>query len=199
MGVFLVLKFKNNKSKFILYTLFLVSCVVYGYSNFLTASQYNENKYRQIPENTAKIDIDDLKVISHSNFNSLLSEKNKTKLVLIYASWCRFCRDEIYSISEVILKYKNNKSFLPILISLDKNKQSLLDLLNKNQVSFIPYLADDSLRDTVYFLLGNYKIRYNGTIPVLALIDKNNIVYQGERYRRDKVALENLIKLTIKE
>ncbi|CAK8163474.1 hypothetical protein CAXC1_60012 [Candidatus Xenohaliotis californiensis] len=198
MGVFPVLRYnKTVRIKPIIYILFVLFCCLYAYSNYL--SKNFNIKFKSTKTEIINLEQNDLITISQNKFKSLLSEKNKTKLVLIYAAWCRFCRDEIAILSNILPNY-HDKNLSVVLISLDNDKKTLLNLLNKYNIGNLtkPYLADSTLKEVIYFLLGNYKIKYSGTIPVLAVIDTDGNVYQGQRYKNPDT-LNKLLQLTLNQ
>jgi peroxiredoxin len=100
---------------------------------------------------------------------SLNSLKGKYVLVDFWASWCRPCRMENPNVVAAFRKFKN-KSFTVLGVSLDKEKESWIQAIQEDQLTW-QHVSDlkfwDSMVVPLYGIEG---------IPFNVLIDPNGIV-----------------------
>lgn len=94
--------------------------------------------------------------------------KDKTTLIVFFATWCKPCLEELPHIQKQIWeKYKNNSNFKLIVIGRGHDNEELKVFMKEKGFNF-PFAGD---KDKSIF--GKFAIQY---IPRSYLIDKNGIV-----------------------
>lgn len=98
---------------------------------------------------------------------SLSQLKGKVVVLNFWATWCPPCREEMPSMEALYQKYKENKEFVMLLVSIDENIDTVREFMKKNNYSMPVYHDPDKDAGSAYGITG---------VPETFLIDKNGIV-----------------------
>lgn len=113
-----------------------------------------------------------IRLISPVDLRQKLSTSDKPTLLVIYTSWCPYCRKIM---PQLVGYHKNNQleNFQTLYISIDSESDKFIDYMAQSgyHQSFRPYLyhAPDprSIRD----ITNAYHMNFNGGIPYGVVID----------------------------
>ncbi|MFH1353455.1 MAG: TlpA disulfide reductase family protein [bacterium] len=111
-----------------------------------------------------KFDLKFTDIISRKNI-SFSSNKDKIIIIDFWATWCGPCVRELPKIKNLYKKYKN-KNVLFIGISLDKDKNKVIDFCKKNQIEWPQYYAGEGWNS---YLVKKWSI---SGIPTLFALNK---------------------------
>ncbi|QXK92243.1 thioredoxin family protein [Neoehrlichia mikurensis] len=104
-----------------------------------------------------------LKLMSHIN--------SDITLLTLYTSWCRSCIQKIPEINKFL---ENNKKIIPVMISLDENKNKLISFLQEQKkINFIPYNITPIYIKKLLYALMSKGIYFDGKIPYIAILSSN--------------------------
>lgn len=100
--------------------------------------------------------------------------KGKRAAVVIYASWCPYCRKVMPQIAKTAKAHPGQV----IAISVDKDADTLKRYLDKNfgQIAFLPIVWDQS--DILAKGLSRFGIKPGRGIPFTALLDEYGFVHK---------------------
>jgi thiol-disulfide isomerase/thioredoxin len=121
--------------------------------------------------------------VTPSEISQYITEKDGKRVVLIYASWCGYCRQAMPTMVE-IAKQKKGKV---IAISVDGNLESLLRYLDSMEaVPFPALVAKQEYEGELASELQSIGIKLSGGIPFMALLrEDGSIEAQGNLRAED--------------
>ncbi len=169
-------------------------------NNIITGNENNNNNEQQEPGDYTPLDLPTegnntvlttesdttLRVVNEYDKNFFTAKKN---LLIMFASWCPNCQEEISEIEKILKHYKNSKDVNVVLIAheYDNTVTDLIDLV-ENDVDF-----------------GNVEIKVDlgrvirktidpeaSTIPISYVIDKNGKVLE---VHNESLTLEKAIDM----
>ena len=125
----------------------------------------------------------DIKPVPAAEASSVIknaSGKEAHTIVFVFASWCPHCRRNFPFLVNLAQKYQK-KDLNVVAISVDKDKAALTRFLaGYDSIPFTPYFAMQRFSGDLAASLADSGIRYNGSVPFLALLDKQGrIMGQG--------------------
>jgi thiol-disulfide isomerase/thioredoxin len=137
----------------------LVICIAYG-SQFAQAAEEARKDVYHIPAEKIASVID--------------KAKGKRAAVVIYASWCPYCRKVMPEIAKMAKAHEGQV----IAISVDKDVDTFKRYLDKNfgQTAFLPIVWDQS--DILAKGLSRFGIKPGRGIPFTALLDEYGFVHK---------------------
>ncbi len=108
---------------------------------------------------------------------SFIQSREGRHVVVIYTSWCGYCRKVIPAM--VALEEDFDGSV--VALSMDKDAEALAKYMSKfEQVGFPVVLAEQSYKGHLKQVLKRTGIQYPGHVPYMALIDgAGKVVVQG--------------------
>lgn len=113
-------------------------------------------------------------------------------LLDFWASWCIPCLKEIPNVKKLYGKYQS-KGLEVIGVSLDDDKSSWLEAVNKQNLNEWPQILSKEQKDKSVFEKDDLSEIYNfDGIPFYVLIDKNGRVIE----RWEHIGEEQLLKLS---
>jgi thiol-disulfide isomerase/thioredoxin len=103
---------------------------------------------------------------------SLEDHRGKVLLINFWATWCAPCIQELPSLKELYNKYKDHPDFILVSVSLDEQKEVLLEFCKQRQIEWLQLHEDGKGWENN--LAQAFNVHY---IPSLWLIDRNgNII-----------------------
>lgn len=117
------------------------------------------------------------KFMSVDNEQILLLDKNaKINMVILWASWCGPCRQEIPFLKEFYKKTANKPTFHMVSVSLDSEKENWIKALNFFKMDWQQLIINP---DLVPFQKDIFK--FDGSIPTILFIDSNGKIIDSIR------------------
>jgi thiol-disulfide isomerase/thioredoxin len=131
--------------------------------------------------------------ISPDEFHKKIEKlsKNKTSVVIFWASWCRYCPELITIINKI--KSDNEYDFNLIMVSIDKpndhgkkavlKKIGYLDLKGEQFITNTNDYLDISNSKVIYkYLIDKTEFDKNPGFPHIQIVQDNKIVYEDSGY-----------------
>lgn len=111
---------------------------------------------------------------------------NKAVLLVFWATWCPFCREEIPELKKIYSKY-NPKGLEILAVSLRESKEKLSSFAKKEGINYPVLIDPDGKVGNAYGVVG---------IPTNVIIDKQGIIqFKGNTLPKDYEAiLDKVIK-----
>ncbi len=106
----------------------------------------------------------------------LLNKKAKINMVILWASWCGPCRQEIPFLKEFHKKKTNISTFNMVSVSLDSEKESWIKALNFFKMDWQQLIINP---DLVQFQKDIFK--FDGSIPTILFIDNKGEIIESIR------------------
>ena len=99
---------------------------------------------------------------------------DKPTLVFAYASWCPWCKKQFVMLKALKARYGEDELKM-VYISLDHDVYALSKFMMEHypHKPFIPYHVSDEDWDSFKTALSEHGFNNSGTIPYMALVDKN--------------------------
>jgi len=101
---------------------------------------------------------------------SLKSLRGKIVLLDFWATWCGPCRVELPAVKAIWDKYKDDKNFVMVGISLDEDKKAFNDFIKKHEMSWMQYFDGGGWENKVASLYGVH------SIPFTVLVDEEGVI-----------------------
>ncbi|MDO8445789.1 MAG: TlpA disulfide reductase family protein [Deltaproteobacteria bacterium] len=98
---------------------------------------------------------------------SLSQLKGKVVVLNFWATWCPPCREEMPSMEALYQKYKENKEFVMLLVSIDENIDTVREFMKTNNYSMPVYHDPNKEAGSAYGITG---------VPETFLIDKKGVI-----------------------
>ncbi len=97
----------------------------------------------------------------------------KPTFVMIYASWCPYCKRQFPQLEEIAAEYHDSMNF--VSISIDKNPQDAVRFLadKTGNTPFGKYVYSERNIGPLVQKLGQMGAHFNGGIPFMALFSGN--------------------------
>jgi len=96
----------------------------------------------------------------------MIDTSKKLNMVILWASWCGPCKEEIPLLKHIAIKFKNN-DFRMVSISIDKDKTEWKRELEKQDMPWQQLVIPD---DGYQHVIAQYNL---SSVPRVYLIDKN--------------------------
>jgi len=131
---------------------------------------------KQLAKEEVAVEMIDVKGIK----KLIKNNKNKLRLINVWASWCVPCKVEFPELVKIYRIYRNRRTteFELVTISTDplKNKEGVLSFLKEYQASCKNYLFDS---DNIYKLIEAVDKEWPGAIPYTILVEPGGkIIYR---------------------
>lgn len=123
------------------------------------------------------------------------SNQKAPTVVFIFASWCPVCKRDFPQLRQLAATYKD-KGVNVVAFSVDRNKNDLTRYLGaQSPLSFTPYFVLQRFPGELQQGLRRAGIRYNGSIPYIALMGEDGKILGQGNYSVASVekALQNLL------
>ena len=145
---------------------------------------YDGKQYFQDTYDSANKEIPYVQLVNRHELKSLLSEEGKIKVLYVYATWCGACKRNFPEFIKIGDKYVEREDIRIMPVSLDL-EYNMLERFIRNQKIFktstlyhLPTTAEEHV--DVMRTLFKLGILSDGSIPMIAVVDKNNkVVLQG--------------------
>lgn len=108
--------------------------------------------------------------------SQLNAETNKPEVLVLYASWCPFCKKQMDILKEF---NKTNPEVKITAISIDKKPQAMSDFIAERPHLnfFTPYVVSAESRGELKSRLSSLDLQFRGGIPFLAFFKADNTLY----------------------
>lgn len=105
---------------------------------------------------------------------------NKAVLLVFWATWCPYCREEIPELKKIYSKYQA-KGLEILAVSVNESKEKVASFAKKNELPYPVLLDKDGKVASLYQVVG---------IPMNVIIDKKGTVqFKGNALPKDYEAL----------
>lgn len=120
----------------------------------------------------------------------ILDKQARYNLVVLWASWCGPCRQEIPRLKQTHGRLRDSRQLHMVSVSLDENRVAWERAVKKEQMPWQQLLITPPLRMYV-----NEMFQFDGSIPTLLLVDqKGEVIKKMVGYdEKDLAALETMI------
>lgn len=112
-----------------------------------------------------------VKIVHYEELKSILEQQDdRLYVVNFWATWCKPCIEELPGFMAVNEKYKDQKNFKMILVSLDKAKDFetvMKPFLQTHHIDTDVYLLDDNKRMNMW--IPAFDVSWSGAIPATFL------------------------------
>lgn len=100
--------------------------------------------------------------------------KGKPHMLMIYASWCTYCRGLMPTVVELIQK-KELGNIEPVILSLDKDPGKMAAYLVKNNYNGVitPYVVENGVSGGLPAVLGARGSNFTGGIPYIGFFNSD--------------------------
>jgi len=107
----------------------------------------------------------------------ILNDSRNLRVLNIWATWCRPCLEEFPIFVELHDKYQNeNFDFIAVSADEQKDREKVLAFLKKQSSPVDSFIFES---DSVYQLIYNESIGWNGSLPFTIVIDpQGNAIYR---------------------
>ena len=123
----------------------------------------------------------ELESTTSEKMNKLINdEREKSKLLYFFTTWCYECNESLDQISKMQLDNKLSKKYHFINISLDDNFKKLENYSKNNEKNKFKIYYFKRQEEIGKFFI-NTKINYDNAVPYYCILDRNNDVII-ERY-----------------
>lgn len=115
----------------------------------------------------------------------ILDKNVPYNLVVLWASWCGPCRQEIPALKELYARTKANQQLRMVSVSLDENRVAWIKALQKEDMPWPQLRVPTSTRQSV-----NELFQFDGRIPTMLLLDQQGkLVKKIVGYEADNVEI----------
>lgn len=138
----------------------------YGYTNYISSSQVNEQQARNYLPNIIKVSADQVKYLVLSG-----SRNQRPTLLYVFESGCFLCRWYYSDIVHFSKQYTRNQLNVMIL-SVDDDEISLASFFINNSPPVRPLMLKQGERESLFNHLRRLGSSYDGNVPHIAVINK---------------------------
>lgn len=136
-----------------------------------------------------------VKMVNYEALEKVINQQDDQLYVVnFWATWCKPCIEELPDFMAINEKYKDQKNFKMILVSLDRAKDFetvMKPFLKQHQITTDVYLLDDNKRMNTW--IPAFDSKWSGAIPATFLYKNGKkLVFKEQSLSKDE--LEQLIK-----